>query len=211
MKTALWSLLSLALFGIVPLSAQNPPEGRQRIISVASINEGGASIHGLSVGFFLRRAHLQVSIAAHLTNSGGIDGYAGGTAYLTRKIGPHSSSIDEVAKKEFELPAEYNGMFTLFEGLDLAPGEYWLVFDGSTKDEKVNYANWLVAMPMSVSANKGTRYLGSTAYGYPNRNSSYLPATFFGEPDRGYGYQFVVVGEPVPLLKDEDPGRATLR
>lgn len=215
MKTAVWSLLSLALFAIVPLSvpasAQQPPEGRQRIISVGSTNAGGANIHGLSVGWSLRRAHLQVSIAAHLTNNGGVGAYAGGTAYLTRKIGPHSSSIDEVAHKEFVLPDDYSGLFTLFEHLDLAPGEYWLVFDGSTKDGQVNYANWLVAMPSTISMNKGTRYLGSTTYGYPNRNSSYLPATFFPEPNPGYGYQFLVIGEPVPLLKDEDPGRATLR
>lgn len=211
MKTAAWSLLSLALLAIVPASAQQPPEGLQRIIHVASTNEGNANIHGLSVGWYLRRAHMQVSIAAHLANNGGVGAYAGGTAYLTRKIGPHSSTTDEVAKKEFVLPDEFNGLFTLFEHLDLAPGEYWLVFDGSTKDGQTNYATWLVAMPMSVSTNKGTRYLGSTTYGYPNRNTSYLPATFFPTPEPGYGYQFLVTGEPQPLLKDEDPGRATLR
>ena len=207
MKTAAWSLLSLAL--VVSLSAQQPLEGRQRAICISGGDAGGTGINGLAVGWSLSRAHVNVSIAAHLANSGGVGAYAGGTAILTRKLGPQSSSFDEVARKEFELPDNYNGLFTLFEGLDLAPGEFWLVFEGP-KDGQTSYANWLMSMPFVMSMNKGTRYLGST-YNYPRHLAAYMPTTLFQQADTRYGYQFVVIGEPVPLLKDEDPGRATLR
>lgn len=212
MKTVAWSLLSLLLFGVVPLHAQRPPEGLlQRAIEIRGGNDvGGANINGLAVGWSLKRDHRNVTVAAHLANGGGIGGYAGGTAYITRKIGPHSRSSHEVAKKEFELPENYSGMFTLFTDLHLAAGEYWLVFEVPANG-RFSYANWLVAMPFFLNTSKGTRYLGTTASTHPGDAATYMPATLIREVDPSYGYQFQVIGEPVPLLKDEDPSRATLR
>lgn len=209
MKAIAGPLVSLLLF-VVPVSAQQPLEGRQHAIYIGGGDLGGTSINGLAVGWSLKRDHLDVTIAAHLANSGGAGGYAGGTAYLTRRIGPLSQSKDEVAKKEFELPEGYNGMFTLFEKLNLPAGEYWLVFE-DPHNGKFSYANWLVSVPFTISTNKGTRYLGTTSSVNPGDSSAYMPATLLRDAEHGYGYQFDVVGEPVPLLKDEDPSRVTLR
>lgn len=212
MKTAAWSLLSLVLFGIVPLCAQQPPEGLQRALYIGGGEEvGGTAINGLAVGWSLRRDHTNVTIAAHLKNGGGIGSYAAGTAYLTRKIGPLSSTIDEVAKKEFELPDNYNGMFALFTNLILAAGEYWLVFE-DPHNERVSYATWVVSIPpFVVHGSRGTRYLGTSSYAYPGPNANYMPASFFRQNEGLYGYRLEVTGEPVPLLHDEDPSRVTLR
>jgi len=214
MKTIVSSLLSFFLFAIVPLRAQRPPEGLQRVIEISGGEGGegfsGQNINGLAVGWSLKRDYHNVTISARLANGGGIDGYAGGTAYLTRMIGPHSKSIHEVAKKEFELPGNYNGMFTLFTNLDLAAGEYWLVFEDPDNGRKT-YANWVVAAPFTLRTTKGTHYLGTTASTYPTEAPVYMPATLVHEVNRNFGYQFEVIGEPVPLLKDEDPSRATLR
>jgi hypothetical protein len=211
MKTAVWSLLSLLLFTTVPLRAQRPPEGLQRAIELrGEEGVGGQNINGLAVGFSLNRDYHNVTVAARLANAGGIEGYAGGTAYLTRMIGLHSRSIHEVAKKEFELSQDYNGMFTLFTNLDLAAGEYWLVFEDPDNGRKT-FANWLAAAPFVVRTTKGTHYLGTTESTFPTEAPTYMPATLVHEVNRNFGYQFEVIGEPVPLLKDEDPSRVTLR
>jgi hypothetical protein len=211
MKTVVWSLLSLLLFAIVPLRAQRPLEGLQRAIEIrGEENMGGTNINGLAVGWSLKRDYHNVTIAARLANGGGIGGYAGGTVYLTRMIGPHSRFSHEVARKDFELPENYKGMFTLFTDLHLAAGEYWLVFE-DPDNGRLSYANWLVAAPFVLTMSQGTRYLGTTASTYPTEAPTYMPATLVHEVNRQYGYQFEVIGEPVPLLKDEDPSRATLR
>lgn len=211
MKTAALLLLSLVLFGIVPLCAQQLPEGRQPALYIGGGEEvGGTAINGLAVGWSLKRDYTNVTIAVHLKNGGGIASYAGGTAYLTRKIGPLSRSIDEVAKKEFELPDNYNGIFTLFTNLILAAGEYWLVFE-DPHDGRFSYATWVVSIPFVVRGSKGTRYLGTASYAYPGPNANYMPASFFRQSEGLYGYRLEVSGEPVPLLHDEDPSRATLR
>lgn len=207
MKIAVGALLSLVLSGMVPLCAQQPLEGRQQAIVIGGGDGGGAGINGLAVGWSLSRAHCNVTIAAHLTNGGGIGAYAGGTAYLTRKIGPHSRTTHEVAKKEFELPESYNGMFVLFTNVNLAAGEYWLVLE-DPHNGRFSYANWVVAIPFLISTTKGSQYLGTTN---SSEISTYMPATLIRPVDRQYGYQFEVTGEPEPLLRDEEPSRATLR
>jgi hypothetical protein len=189
--------LLLVLVAVCSASAEEfVPVRRQPIIRIQGANIGGTNIHGLAVGWSMKRPYVAVSIAAHLSNGGG---YAGGTAILTRKLGPHSGSVDEVARKEFELPEQFCGMFPLFEGLDLAAGEYWLVFE-APRDGRFTYANWSASIPFSLSCTRGTGYLGTTT----------MQAAEYGL-DHRYGYQFEVIGQPVPLLKDEDPGRATLR
>ncbi len=178
-------LIGLACFGATAYA--------DTAVSVAGADAGGTAIAGLGAGFNLSQAYANANISAHLVNGGGPGYVSQGTAYLMSSIGPGTTTTQQVNSVDFSLPPEYDGVFTLFSGLSLPAGAYWIVF--STPQSPFSYANWIISYPATVNTAGGAGYLG--VVDAPGGLAAYPPASAFtdlGIP--GYDYQFAVTGNP---------------
>jgi len=194
MKAAVVTLVSLLTLGVLPLAAQEVPTAAiENIIAAGGSSESGTGIETLSQGWSMNQRFRHVTISAHLTNGGGS---ARGIAYLMRSIGPGTTCADEVANVHFDLPLGYQGMFTLFSGLDLAAGDYWLVFSKPRRGP-FSYANWTTSTPSNLTMGNRVRYLGMAWVNSEDRIGEYVPASDFNVFTDQFPYQFEVTGEPV--------------
>jgi hypothetical protein len=193
MKSAIGVLLFLIV--AVPLVSQDvPPEERATLLSVGGEIPLPVGINGQAVGWTLTRTHYRVDIAAHLGNGGG---HAYVDAYLMHAIGPGTTEEDEVAHRSFDLPYPHDGWITLFAGLDLQPGTYWLIV--AKPHEKAHSSiNWFVGRPRSVFAACGVRFLESKSYTFHGDAAAYIPASQFEKKFEPYGFQFELTDERMP-------------
>lgn len=181
MKSSLLAFLLLAL----PLFGDT-------IISAAGSEAGSTGIETLSQGWSTHQRFRNVTISAHLSNGGGS---ARGIAYLMRTIGPGTTCASEVASVQFDLPLGYDGMYTLFTGLDLAAGDYWLVFSKPRRGP-FSYANWTLSTPRDLTLNPRVRYLGMAWVDSEDRIAEYVPASDFNVLTDQFPYRFEVTGDP---------------
>jgi len=163
------------------------------VLSIGGEKTIRSAVKGRAVGWWLRRPHCNVTIAAHIANGGG---FAKGEAYLTRAIGPGTSTADEIARTTFDLPYPFDGWFNLFTDLHLETGEYWLVI-AKPRDTTFSSLNWILANPMSLKTSDAIRYIGTTAYTYDSDVADYLPASKFGPKYEPYGFEFELTGHEV--------------
>jgi hypothetical protein len=77
--------------------------------------------------------YTNVSIAAMV--AGTPLGAVPGTAYLTTRIGPGTTTADEIARTNFLFPTP-TGLVTLFSNLTLPPNTYYLVLGSSVPEGK---------------------------------------------------------------------------
>ena len=200
MKRAIWSILFLVAFG-PPLFAQlpsahyRPEQPRWSVLSIGGPLTRGIAVTGRAVGWSLERPHCSVSVSAHLGNGGG---YAIGIAYLTRSIGPGTSAIHEIRQTGFDLPFPFDGWITLFEGLELEAGDYWLIV-AKPPEKTFSSINWTMANPMRLKMSSAVRYIGTTSYTYDSDVAEYLPASNFGPKYEPYGFEIEVTGNEVPI------------
>ena len=103
----------------------------------STLSDRNTGIHGFSGNRALLTAawsqsdtFSDVSIAAKLD---GANGTVSGTAYLTTRIGPGTTTADEIARHDYSIssPVFQPELETLFSGLTLRPGTYYLVLSGS--------------------------------------------------------------------------------
>src|ERR1017187_5426598 len=195
MKKRLNSVSWLLLAGLVGLNAQGHGA---TLVSVGGADFGSTGIVGLGTGWSQSQAYANVGISAYLVNGGGPGYVSQGTVYLMRSIGPGTTTDQEVSHADFTLPAQYDGMFTLFSGLSLPAGTYWIVF--STPQSPFSYANWVISNPATVSSSGGATYLGDAVA--MAGVAAYPPASVFTNLSIGFPnqYQFAVAG--VPLKAD---------
>ena len=108
MRPSATSLLLIAALSLgCPLSAQETVEEKPPLLlSVGGDDHWTTGANGLAVGWTFSRNVSNVTISARLANGGG---YAGGTAYLTRSIGPATEASDQIAATNFELPTGFQG------------------------------------------------------------------------------------------------------
>ena len=182
-KTAivLFALLTLPVF------AQ-----RQTLLSAGGSHDAGTGIETLSQGWNLSEGFRNVTISVWLNNGGGA---GGGYAYLMRAIGSGVTCASEVASVRFDLPLGFNGMYTLFTGLALTPGDYWLVFSKPRRGP-FSYANWATSTPQDMTIAPGVRYLGMAWVNSEDRIGEYVPASDFNVFTDQFPYQIEVTGEP---------------
>lgn len=198
MKRAIVTLVALVTLGVLPLAAQDPssPSFRENIVTAGPRGDaGGTGIQTLSEGWSMDQAYRNVSISASLSNGGGS---ARGIAYLMRSIGPGTTCASEIANVRFDLPVGYDGMYTLFTGLDLSPGEYWLVFS-KPRVGPFSYASWTTSSRQAVTVGAQVRFLGMAwVVGEDGEGiAEYMPASGFNVYADQVAYQFEVTGEPV--------------
>jgi len=197
MRSAGGSLLLIIVLAVSPLGAQQAPEPepvRTSILEIGGRLAWGVGITGQAVGWELTRPHHNVEVSARLGNGGG---HAYFDAYLMRAIGPDASWRDEVAYAPFDLTYPADGWVTLFEDLDLEPGEYWLVVAKPT--EKAHSSiNWIVATPMSLRSTCDVRYLGTKSFTFLTDTAEYLPASKFASKYEPYGFQMALTDSLSP-------------
>jgi hypothetical protein len=151
---------------------------------------------GYRVGWTATNAYSDVRVSARLGSGGGIG--QTGRAYLTTQIGPGTSVANEVASTNFTFPLQGSEV-TLFQGLHLAAGSYYLSIIG---DSSTWGSCWLKGFQLDatnfVIAAADVSFLGT--FGVPGGIlSSYYPAspTF---PDSPIPPEFSVTGTPLPSI-----------
>ena len=99
-------------------------------------------------------AYEDVSIAVHLQT---LEANDGGTAYLTTRIGPGTTLVNEVASAPFTFPQTLNpSEVTLFTGLSLGPGTYYLTVAGGAND----WSTWIGSAQQNVVTDVGVTFNG---------------------------------------------------
>ncbi len=129
-KRLVESLASLSLL-LLPLGATT-------IISTVGVNGGfseGGSGFSAEASWSQNGAFSNVGIAAEIDPGGSTttSHTFSGTAYLTTNIGPGATPADEIANTTFSVTGtEFNPVLTtLFTGLTLGPGTYYLVLSSA--------------------------------------------------------------------------------
>ena len=132
-----------------------------------------------------------VSIAAVLRSAGGT---GTGTAYLTTQIGPGTTTAQEVATAPISITNTTPTLTTIFSGLALNAGTYYLVINPTPPPGQLTSAlQWefgsgvTVTTAIGVTANNGASVQGTAA--------SYPPASPFGQ-NQGTTLLYTVTGTP---------------
>jgi len=122
--------------------------------------------------------NVSIVIAADPGGDGIHNHTASGTAYLTTQVGAGTTVANEVARASYSVTgvAFSPGLVTLFTGLTLGPGTYYLVVDPQ------NGGGWEVwDFGITPTTAPGVAVLGELDF-YPNPTASYPPASPFGSP-----------------------------
>ncbi len=164
---------------------------------------GGPNMNAVAISWTQTTGVLNATIVASL-QGGGVN-IRSGTAYLMNAIGPSATAANEVvAPVNFSAPApppNLYGLFpltTLFTGLQLNPGTYYLVITAS----QANSMGWAFASyPLVTKASSVTLGGAYTALG--SSIASFVPASNFGSlPSNGFIFD-VVVGSQVIYQGDD--------
>ena len=189
MKTAAASLLLFMVLGATPVAGHE----QRAILGIGGDGTWGVGINGRAVGWSVSQPQYNVTVSANLGNGGG---HAYLDAYLVRSVGPGTTREDEVARTSLDLPYPFTGWVTLFEGLELEEGEYWLVI-AKPRDRAHSSINWIATNSMTLRRSCDVQYLGTRSYTLPSDAASYLPASKFAAMDlMTYGFGIRVSGTP---------------
>ena len=176
--------------GTVPLLGQEAEPALERVTLIATRGEVSmpVPVHGQAVGFVLNREQDHVTVSAHLGNGGG---HAYIDAFLMKRIGSGATTDDEIAYTSFDLAFPFDGWVDVFTGLDLEPGEYWLII-AKPKEKAHSSINWFVLQPRMVGGSCNAGFLGSRSYTFHSDTADYLPASKFEKKYEPYAFQFEV-------------------
>jgi hypothetical protein len=175
------------------------PLGEAHASTILAVNGsflGGTGAAGLSEGWSTNAALENVDISAVLKNGNSLP--SAGVAYLTTSIGPGTTLADVIAKTNVDLNCYFcQEDVTLFQGLSLAPGTYWLTF--GTPAPPASFLIWDNAMPATLITGPGITYLGYEALlpfysPFPPSGTFYFPSPIVSFS----AYGMSVTGTPVP-------------
>ena len=147
----------------------------ETILSAESLNTDGLGClvisggQGYRAGWTQTNTYNTVSVSAKLTSNG--EPNQTGRAYLTTQIGPGTSPDQQVAYAEFTFPIPVTKV-TLFQGLLLRPGTYYLSIIGDSSWGSC----WVESATNVITATGVTSLGGLGALAAP---SAYFPATPF--------------------------------
>jgi hypothetical protein len=167
MKT---KLASIALGLVAALAPRNAPA--QDIVSSSGSFDGWIVLYSgqaFGVSWTQPTAHDDVTITAALTAFG----QAGetGRAFLSTTLGPSSVPADEVAFTNFTFPTAASDL-TLFSGLDLAAGSYYLSLVGDSP----NFGSgWVWSGSPDVVTGFGATM--GESFGFVSPQLAYLPSS----------------------------------
>lgn len=110
-----------------------------------------------------------VSISAELTGFGSTT--QTGRAFLTTKLGLGTTVADQVAFQSFTFPSNESSV-TLFSGLDLPAGTYFLSLVG---DSPSYGSGWVVSQSPSIQSGPGDSFAND--YGFRSPTTPFLPSS----------------------------------
>jgi hypothetical protein len=160
---------------------------------------GGAAVTDfqfLSDGWSQTKTYVGVSISAELPSFP--PPVSSGTAYLTTRIGSGTTPSDQIASTNFAFPPSFSPRITLFSGLTLPPGTYFLTISAAPGSaggwETIAEANATFTTDAGVLPQPPAP---SSGFFFTNVGSEYPPAAVF------FNYQpihpvFTVTGAIVP-------------
>jgi hypothetical protein len=188
------------LFILAGVLAQ--PASASTILSVQPYNGGtftlGAQFlsQALLVSWTSVDIYSDVSITVDVEQG---DPPLSGVAYLTTRIGPGTTPADEVATAPF-IPPAVNGPLTIFTGLDLDPGTYYLILYGPAPGLGAWAHNINATIVTGIGVTRNPDLLANEIKtGGSIVNLSYPPASTFGLYD-GFQQNMIleITGEFVP-------------
>jgi len=201
----LFVALAVSLVGPMSLKADpiiisvTAPPGLSTLIDSSSI---------VSTSWSEAGSYTEVSIAA-LVDSAIVGQTPTADAYLTTQIGPGTTTADEIAHSQFTVPVNLpicspsscGAMVTLFSGLSLGPGNYFLTM--GPDPISIGVVGWFPALNPSVLLDTGVSEGNSF---FASAMASYPPASDFGVSP--FAMNFVVTGTPTSAIPE--PSTATL-
>jgi hypothetical protein len=156
---------------------------------------GGDTNQYLLMSWTSSQSFADVEIGAYVNS---IDSsYVDATAYLTTQVGPGATSATLIDSNNITLPVgSPSPELTLFSGLDLGPGTYYLVL--AAPAEGGNVRGWLNGDPASIVTAPGVSVIDEALFANgPLSDTSYPPASnFLGVYP--VPLAFDVTGTPVP-------------
>jgi hypothetical protein len=130
----------------------------------------------VSTSWSQSNAYTGVSIAA-LVDSAIVGQTPTADAYLTTAIGPGTTTTDEIARAQFTVPAQLpvcstsscGAMVTLFSGLSLGPGNYFVTLGPDPLSSGI--VGWFPALNPTVlvdtGVSEGTSFIAAAVASYP--------------------------------------------
>lgn len=167
--------------------------GELRAQTIISLSGGGWDLDGVAVqegaggivSWTQTNRFTNVTIAAKVGGLFGTPAVGSGSAFLTRRVGPGTTTNDELASVSFPFPAAATNV-VLFTGLTLDPGTWFLTIAG---DPGSWGPNWLLSCRSDFAYADGvTLGTGYTFYG----SAPYRPAAENFGSDAMF-YHFVVI------------------
>jgi len=201
----LFAALAVILIGPISLKA-NPI-----IISVTSPPALSTLIDSSSIvstSWSQSRSYTDVSIAA-LVDSAIVGETPTADAYITTRVGPGTTTANEITRSQFTVPADLpvcspsscGAIVTLFAGLSLRPGSYFITMGPDPISSGV--VGWFPALDPTVLLDTGVSEGNSF---FSSAMASYPPASDFGVLP--FAMNFVVTGTSVSAIPE--PATATL-
>ncbi len=125
-----------------------------------------------------------------------------GDAFLMSQVGSGTTTAQQLATASYSVPANSDGLVTLFSGLNLLPGNYFLVVDVTS-----GVGGWdgSTYPPLLVTAS-GVTFLGtgSKEIGFPGA-APYTPSINFDYGTNGNQLEFTVTSVDTAALTPEPP------
>lgn len=177
--SGLW--VALATMLICPSSLRADPVSIISVTAPPVLSTLITSHRFLSTSWSESKPYTGVSIAV-LVNSA-LGGTPTANAYLTTRIGPGTTAMDEIAHTRFTVPVELpicspsscGAFVTLFSGLSLGPGNYFVTVSPDAMSSGV--VGWFPALNPTVlvdtGVSEGASFIATAVASYP-------PASSFG-------------------------------
>lgn len=128
-----------------------------------------------------------------------------GDAFLMSQVGSGTTTAEQLATASYSVPANSDGLVTLFSGLDLLPGTYFLVVDVTS-----GVGGWdgSTYPPVLITAS-GVTFLGtgSREVGFSGA-APYTPSINFDYGTYGNQLEFTVTSVDTAALAPEPPAIA---
>lgn len=171
------------------------------------VNSAGAVSSLLAVSWTQTGTYINVDIGANLISNGS-SSPATGTAYLMSRIGPGTTAADQVAAplavSVLGNPG-INAMTTIFTGLTLGPGSYYLVIAPDAVSG-TDALYWDGIVPPSATLDTGVT-LGPAQI-LSGTQAAYAPASTFTTST--ITPIFIVTGTTAPVSSAPEPASALL-
>lgn len=159
------------------------------VIAPPSLSQGGSLIP-ISTSWSQSESYTDVSIVA-LLDSFSVGQTPSGFAFLTTRVGPGTTTSDEIARTRFTVPATLpvcsifppfgacGAYVTWFSGLTLGPGNYFLTMT-TDRSSSNTVVGWHPALPNLFTVIKASGVNEAGAF-YSTSPDAYPPASPFTE------------------------------